>query len=128
MDAVNRTAPDQIKPNQWSSFKPIVTGLTLCILFVFVGSISALAQTPSRQNGPAKRIPPLASHQHSPTSPAEQTLPPRFRGRSRALRAAALDSSSHDGAGHSANAATHELQKSSSQPTLPSNGFAFRPR
>jgi hypothetical protein len=110
-------------------FKPDVSELILCIYFVFLASVSAPAQKPSQPNAPVKRIPPFAIHQYSPSSPPEQTLPPRFRGQHYTPRTAIVDQFSHSAVGHSAipYAASHKLQESSNQPALTSNGFAFRP-
>ena len=129
MNRVNRTAAQPIKSNQdhRSLFRPVETRPGLCICFVFLALISALAQTPSQRNGPVKRLHPSAIRQGNPSFQPEPMLPPRFRGWR--PRAAALNNNSHGGTGRSVipYAASHTLQTSSNPPTLPANGFYFRP-
>jgi hypothetical protein len=113
--------------DQHSVLNP-AAALTLCISIVFLALISALAQTPSQRNGPVKHLPPSTIQQDSPTSPPEQTLPPRFRGWRHTPRAAIPHRSNHGGVGPFPAPCTpiHKLQKSSNQTALGSNGFAFR--
>jgi hypothetical protein len=105
-----------------------VEALTLCI-FLALALTSALAQSPPKRNGPVKRTRPSARQQDSPSFRPEQTLPPRFRGRSHTPKAAEVGQAYRGAVGSPAlpNGTTHKLQSSSNQPTLPSNGFAFRP-
>jgi len=111
-------------------FKHNVIVLTLCLFFLFLAGISALAQTASHRNGPVKRPPPLGSHRDISPSPPEQPLTPRFRGWRHTPRAAMQDYDSHRGVGPSANSyvASSRLLSSSGQAVvLPPNGFDFRP-
>jgi hypothetical protein len=121
----NTNTIDMSDRNQNFLFKPDVAVLILCILV----SIAALTQTPSQRDGPVKRIPTSEAHQNGQFPTPETTLPPRFRGRHHMLRAAISDQGNHSGVSGSAipYTASHKLQRSSNQPALTSNGFAFRP-
>jgi hypothetical protein len=105
-----------------------VSLLTPYIFFVFLAWTSALSQRPFQRNGPVKRFP-SAIQQDSLLSAPEKTFVPRFRGWSHSTRSAMLDQYNHVGVGRSSSSytATHRLRNSSTQPTLPFNGFGFRP-
>ena len=102
--------------------------LILPVAFVLMACLPAFAQEPSERSSPARHTLPSTSHKGVSLLPPEQILPPRFRG-NQSPRPATVDHTRHSGVDSSVApfVVPRRLQRPSSQPTPPSNGFAFRP-